>query len=191
MRAVIRAALIAAALPAGAGAQVLPCPEPPRTRLEAMAVLDGVVVIRGSARIGAVRGEPGSLLFVTAREFTNASTGERAHGLTVEVRVPDRPTSERIAYVDLEEIPPLLAGLEHLTTVQRSATALEELEADYRTRGGLVVTVFNTAGGPKAAVTCGPGGPPTELELSDFLRFRQLLQSAFDRLNAVRGGEAK
>jgi hypothetical protein len=191
MKPAIGAALVALLLPASLGAQVLPqeCLSA-RSRLEALTVLEGAVVIRGSARIGAVRGESGALVFVTAKEFSNAATGERVHGIAVELRSPDH-APQRPSYVDLEEIPALLAGLEHLTALERSATSLDELEADCRTRGGLLVTVFNTPAGPKASVACGCGGGSTDLELSDFLRFRQLLQSAFDRLRSIRGEEAK
>ncbi len=193
MRPAIGAALVGALLlPASASAQVPP-PEclSPRSRLEALAVLQGAVVIRGSARIGAVRGESGAFVFVTAKEFTNAGTGERVHGIGVELRPPDHAAPPRPSYVDLDEIPALLSGLERLRALQRSATALDELEADYRTRGGLVVTMFDTAVGPKATVACGCGGGSTDLELSDFLRFRQLLLSAFDRLKSIRGEEPK
>ncbi len=189
--AAIGAALLTLALPSVAAAQLLPECALPRTRLEALAVLDSAVVIRGSSRIGAVRGESGALVFISAKEFTNVGTGERVHGLTVEIRRPEHAGEDRPSYVDLEEMAALIAGLEQLTAVERSATSLEELEADYRTRGGLLVTMRSTPAGPKATVACGCGGGSTELELSDFLRFRQLLQSAFDRLRAVRGGEAK
>jgi len=182
MKPAIGAALLL--LPASVGAQMLPECALPRTKLEAMAVLEGAVVVRGSARIGAVRGEAGALLFVAAKEFSNAASGERAQGIAVELRLPDHPKPQRPCYVDLEEIPGLLAGLEHLSAVERSATSLDEFEADYRTKGGLLATVFSAAGAPRAAVACGFGPASTELEISDFLRFRQLLQSAFERLKS-------
>jgi hypothetical protein len=188
MRAVICALVMSAGLPASSLADVPADAEEPATKLEAFMAQEGVVVIRGSSRVGGVRGEPGCLVAVESREVRNASSGERAFGITVEVRRLDGRDPGRVSYVDLEEMPSLLGGLEYMGRLERSAIALDQLEADYRTKGGLTVTVYYTSGGLKGAVTSGVVGRATAtLEFVDFLRFRQLLQSAYDALNAIQG----
>ncbi len=190
MKAAICAMVIGVGLPASSVAQGCVEAEEPPTKLEAFMAQDGAVVIRGSSRVGAVRGEPGSLVTVASKEVTNAGTGERAHGIAVEVRKLDRREPDRISYVDFDEIPPLLSGLEYIARVDKSATSLDQFEAEYRTKGGLVVAMYNTSGGMKAAVSTGLVATATaELEFADLLRFRQILQSAYDGLKAIRGSE--
>lgn len=189
MRAAICGIVIGLGLvPASGAADV--AEEGPPTRLEALLARSGAVVIRGSSRVGAVRGEPGSLVAVASKEFTNASSGERAYGLTVEVRRADHREPDRLSYVDLDEIPALLGGLELMSKLEKSVTTLDQFEADYRTKGGLVVTVYNASGGMKAAVSTGvPGPAAAELEFGEFQRFRQLLQTAYEGLRALGGND--
>ena len=190
MKVAICTMIIGIGLPASSVAQrCVEVVEPP-TKLEAFLATDGAVVIRGSSRVGAVRGEPGSLVAVASKEFTNVRTGARAHGITVEVRKADRREPGGIAYVDFDEMASLLSGLEYLGKVDKSSTSLDQFEADYRTKGGLVVAMYNTSAGPKAAVSSGIGGAATaELEYGDFVRFRELLQSAYASLRSIRSGE--
>lgn len=158
----------------------------PATRLEAFLVRTGVVMVCGSSRFGAVRAEPGALIAVATKELTDATSGERALGVAVEVRRTEHPEPDRVSYVDFEELPSLLAGLEYLAKVERTATTLDRLEAHYLTRGGLLVTVFSTSTGMKAAVSSGlAGSAATELEYGEFQRLRQLLQSAYESLKTL------
>jgi hypothetical protein len=190
MRAAICVLAIGVGLPASLAAQPVVEAVAPPTKLETLLALDGVVVIRGSSRVGAVRGEPGFLVTVANKEFTNASTGDRAHGITVEVKKVDRRDPDRTSYVDFEEVPSLLTGLEYMAKLDKSATSLDRFEADYRTKGGLLVTVYTTNDVMKAAVTSGLGGTATvDLEFGEFQQFRQLLQSAYDSLKVIRGTE--
>ena len=190
MKVAIWTMIIGIGLPASSVAQVCVEVVKPPTKLEAFMATDGAVVIRGSSRVGAVRGEPGALVAVASKEFTNVRTGERAHGITVEVRKAKGREPGGITYVDFDEMASFLSGLEYLVKVDKSSTSLDQVEAGYRTKGGLIVAMYNTSAGLKAAVSSGIGGTATaELEYGNFVRFRELLQSAYARLRSMRSGE--
>ncbi len=179
-------------VPCAAHAQppvVLPA-EPP-TRLEAFLYRQGALMLHGSSRVGAVRATPAApaaLITVGSRELTDAQTGERALGVAVEVRSSEGRDPDRVSYVDLEELPSLLAALDYMTKVQRTETALDRFEARYLTKGGLLVTVFDVGGGMRAAVASGvAANASTEMEFGEFQRLRQLLQLAYEGLTATRG----
>lgn len=147
----------------------------------------GALILYGSSRAGAVRAAPGALITVASKELTDAQTGERALGVAVEVRSAEGRDPDRISYVDLEEIPSLLAAFDYMAKVQRTATALDRFEARYLTKGGLLVSVFDTATGMRAAVSSGvTGNATTELEFGEFQRLRQVLQVAYDTLIPLR-----
>jgi hypothetical protein len=188
MKVVLYTMIIGIGLPASSVAQgCVEVVEPP-TKLEAFMATAGAVVIRGSSRVGAAHGEPGSLVAVASQELTNARSGERAYGITVEVRKIGHPEQNQIAYVDLDEMPSLLGGLEYLAKVDKSATSLDQFTAEYRTKGALVVS--NTSSSTKVVVSTGVAGAATAvLEFGDFQEFRQLVQIAYDSLKAISGRE--
>jgi hypothetical protein len=188
MKVAIYTMIIGMGLPASSVAQgCVETVEPP-TKLEAFMATEGAVVIRGSSRVGVVRGEPGSLVAVASQELTNARSAERVYGITVEVRKIGDPEQNQIAYVDFDEMPSLLGGLEYLAKVDKSATSLDQFTAEYRTKGDLVVST--TSGSTKVAVSTGaPGAATAVLEFGVFQEFRQLVQTAYDSLKAISGRE--
>jgi hypothetical protein len=181
------ATAVAVGLPGTAVAQppVLVPIEPP-TKLEAFMAKQGALILYGSSRVGAVRATRGALITVASRELTDVETGERALGVAVEVRASEGRDPDRISYVDLDEIPPLLSALDYMATVQRTVTTLDRFEARYLTKGGLVVSVFDLGGGLRGGVSSGvTGSATTELEFGEFQRLRQLLQLGYDALRAL------
>ncbi len=187
MKAVIWAAVIGVGLPAfSVGEEVADAGEP-MTRLEAFMAQDSVVVVRGSSRVGEVVGQRGSRIVITVNELMNADTDEREHGITVDVREADSRRADHRSYVDFEELPGLLRALEYLAKLDRSATSLERLEADYRTKGGLVITMHTTRSDTRLAVSADIGGE-VPLESADLERLRLLVQSAHESLAAIRAG---
>jgi hypothetical protein len=183
MKVAIYTMIIGMGLPASSVAQgCVETVEPP-TKLEAFMATEGAVVIRGSSRVGVVRGEPGSLVAVASQELTNARSAERVYGITVEVRKIGDPEQNQIAYVDFDEMPSLLGGLEYLAKVDKSATSLDQFTAEYR-------VVSTTSGSTKVAVSTGaPGAATAVLEFGVFQEFRQLVQTAYDSLKAISGRE--
>ncbi|MFN8093172.1 MAG: hypothetical protein U0599_13320 [Vicinamibacteria bacterium] len=167
--------------------QVPPLPLVEPTRLELFMARQGTLLVTGSSRAGAVRAAAGALVTVASREVRDMATGERATGLSVEVRTSEGRDPDRVSYVDLEEIPPLLAALDAMATVQRTETALDRFEARFLTKGGLLFAVFDRGDGMKAAVASGYAGLSwTELEFGEFQRLRLVLQRAHETLGALK-----
>ena len=130
------------------GAQPSPTPEEFQTKLESRMSETGVVIVKGFTRVGAKNGSRGAAL-VTAGEVINARTGRREQGVGVEIgeATQNRPDFEERAYIDYDELDPLLKGIDYIMRLDDKATKLTRYEAQYQTRGGLVLVAFNTPNG--------------------------------------------
>jgi hypothetical protein len=162
----------------------------PRTKLEALGAQEGAVIIRGFSRIGEVRGPLGSSVVVRSQEFTNAATGEREYGLSVEVRERSRFEREHTSFVDYDEIAPLAKALDQLIKLDNTATSFNRFQADYRTHGEVQVTTYSTDANAvvAAAVTCGTLERATALlNLADLDALRLLVDAARTDIDKKRG----
>jgi hypothetical protein len=160
----------------------------PKTRLEAFVAQDGVVIVRGFSKAGAVKGGLGTSVKVELKEFANASTGKKEYGITVEVGSPGARGSHT-SYIDQDEIGSLLKGIAYIAKLDKSVTSLESFQADYRTRGDLRLSTYsNSNGQTEAAVASGLyGGTTAYLSLADLEQLRTILQSASESLDKLRG----
>jgi hypothetical protein len=162
----------------------------PRTKLETLGAQEGAVIIRGFSRIGEVRGPLGSSVVVRSQEFTNAATGEREYGLSVEVRERSRFEREHTSFVDYDEIAPLAKALDQLIKLDNTATSFNRFQADYRTHGEVQVTTYSTDANAvvAAAVTCGTLERATALlNLADLDALRLLVDAARTDIDKKRG----
>ena len=128
-----------------------------------------------------MRGPLGSSVVVRSQEFTNAATGEREYGLSLEVRERSRLEREHTSFVDYDEIAPLAKALDHLTKLDNTATSFNRFQADYRTHGEVQVTTYTTDASAvvAAAVTCGSLERATALlNLADLDTLRLLVDTA-------------
>jgi hypothetical protein len=184
-----RALLLSLALAgvgAAQGAQTEPAPEEFPTRLEALLEKAGAVVVKGSTAVGSLSGGRGTAA-ITCWELIDAREGLREYGVSVSIRDNERPEVEEVAYVDYDELDPLIQGLDHILKLENNATKLARFEAQYRTRGELSVFRFNTPGGYGAAVSIGGRrGPRLVLRPTGLVEFRDLLESARDILDEAR-----
>lgn len=163
---------------AAQGPQPSPEPEEFLTELEAALEKTGTVVVKGSTAVGSVGGVRGTAS-VTSWEIVDARAGRRLYGVSVVIRDDEPAGREERAYVDYEEIDPLIAGLSDILKLENSATKLARFEAQYRTKGELSVFRFNTASGYGAAVSIGGRrGPRLVLRPTGLVEFRDLLESA-------------
>lgn len=180
--------LLCLGVPALLPAQEATEPEKSKTKLESFVAQDGVVVIRGFSKVGEIRGQYGSSVEVESKEFTNAATGKREHGISVAVKESGRLERSHTSYVDFDEIPSLIKGLEYIGKVDKSSTPLDQFQADYRTKGDLVVSTFNdSAGKVSVAVSSGVIGKTTAyLPIADLERLRELVQTAHTALEKLR-----
>lgn len=141
-----------------AAQQSAPPPSPgtyePLTRLEAFDSQVGTVIIKNYTYIGSVSGLSGNAM-VTSYEFVDAQTGRKEQGIGVEIRENARSEREGKTYIDYDEIDALIRALDYIIKIERSVT-LENFEAQYRTRGELLVSTFIRPNGAlQAAVSIG------------------------------------
>ena len=161
-----------------------PTPEPEEfpTKLEELLEKAGAVVVKGTTGVGSVSGLRGTA-FVTSWEILDARSGRREYGISIEIRESAQAERERergdVAYVDYDELDPLINGLDQLLKLDNTATKLSTFEAQYRTNGYLSVFRFNTTGGYGTAVSAG-GRRGTRLILrpTGLVEFRDMLKSA-------------
>ena len=166
-----------------------PSPEEFITRLESLMSETGAVIVKGYTRVGSMSGSRGVAYF-TAWEVTEARTGRREQGVGVEISdtTPNRRDFfEERAYIDYDELDPLIRGIDYIMKLDDKATRLARYEAQYQTRGGLVLVSFNTPNGYTTAISTGGGRRPRFiLRPTGLAEFRTLLESAKDALDAAR-----
>src|SRR5919112_1569399 len=107
-------------------------PFEPRTKLEALDDRHSTVIIKGFTRITTLEVPGVRIDAVEMREMGNVS---RAKGLVVSLREGGERPRENRAFVDYEEIVPLLNAIDAISRVDETATRLPGFEARYRTQG--------------------------------------------------------
>jgi len=113
----------------------------PPTELEMFEARIGTVIIKGSDQIGSLA--IGDLnLVVTAREFTDVSTGRKEYGLAVEMTENRQGTVKMV--VDYDELASLLNSLNYLARIDYNVTTLPTFVASYTTRSGLRIGAFTS-----------------------------------------------
>lgn len=159
-------------------------PEVFPTRLEELLEKTGAVVVKGTTSVGSVSGLRGTA-YVTSWEILDVRAGRREYGISIEIRESAQNERERerergdVAYVDYDELDPLINGLDHLLKLDNTATKLSTFEAQYRTNGYLSVFRFNTTGGYGTAVSAsGRRGTRLILRPSGLVEFRDMIKSA-------------
>ena len=90
---------------------------------------------------------------------------------------------ENTSYIDIDEIDSLVKGIEYLSKVSKDVTKLDQFEVDYRTKGDLRITVFNSPRGVSAAVSSGTVGRTRAfIELAELEKLRDLILAAKSKL---------
>src|SRR5262245_38532180 len=84
---------------------------PPATRLESFATNTGTVVIRGSAEIGIVSANTGTIT-LKCREVSETGTGRKEVGISVDLNYNQQPRETR--YIDYDELESLINALVYL-----------------------------------------------------------------------------
>lgn len=163
-------------------------PLEPRTKLERIDDRHSTVIVKGFTRITTVEVHGVRIDAVDLCEMGNVS---RAKGIVVVVTTPtegsNRPRDQR-AFVDYEEIDPLLNAIDLAARIDETVTKFPGFEAKYRTLGDLEITVFRqTRSGNAALLTtgvCEQGR--TALTLDELAKIRAMIQEAKTRLDEIR-----
>lgn len=158
----------------------------PKTKLEAFQARSGSVIITGFEQTGDMKcALTGGSLSVEARELTDAATGRSEYGLAVMVDKYNERTTR--SYVDADEVESLLKGLDYVVKADKSVTPLANFQADYRTRGDLMVSSFNNKDRIMLAVqTEAPYGSTCYLGMDQAAALRSAVVAARDRIKAIR-----
>ena len=165
-----------------------PQPAEPKTKLEAFQAKSGAVIIRGFSEVGAIQGRLSTSVEMECKEFTDASSGKKEYGITVTVKSSSRFEKESTSFIDYDEIDSLLKGIEYIAKIDKTTTKLAAFQADYKTKGDLIVSTFsNSERGVEAAVQSGRfGGTSAYFSLSDLEQFRKLIAKSKEMLDEIR-----
>jgi hypothetical protein len=160
-------------------------PYEPRTKLESLDQRYSTIIIKGFTRINTieVRG-----IRVDAVEMHEPGQTSTAKGLVIALREGgDRPNDNR-AFVDFDEIDPLLGAIDSLSRIDETSTKLTGFEARYQTRGDLeLVTFRQTNRGTAVTLTTGICEKAvTTMSLDEFGKFKAMLQEAKARVDELR-----
>jgi len=160
-------------------------PLEPRTKLEAIEDRHSTVVVKGFTRITTVDVRGVRIDAIEMRELGNAA---RAKGLVVVLREGGERPDDNRAFVDYEEIDPLLNAIDAIARVDETATKLTGFEARYKTQGDLEIGVFRqTTRGTAVILTTGICDRATAtLSLDDLAKVRAMIQEAKARLDEIR-----
>ena len=162
-------------------------PLEPRTKLETIDDRHSTVIIKSFTRITTVEVAGVRIDAVEMREMGNVS---RAKGVVVVVsggESNNRPRDNR-AYVDYEEIEPLLNAIDAAARIDETTTKFPGFEAKYRTLGDLEITVFRqTRSGNAALMTTGICEQTrTTLTFDELSKVKAMIQEAKARLDETR-----
>ena len=160
-------------------------PFEPRTKLEAIEDRHSTVVIKGFTRITTVEVRGVRIDAIEMRELGNVA---RAKGIAVVLREGGERPDDNRAFVDYEEIEPLLNAIDAIGRVDESATKLVGFEARYKTQGDFEIGVFRqTSRGTAVILTTGICDRATAtLSLDDLAKVRAMIQEAKSRLDEIR-----
>lgn len=159
-----------------------------RTKLERIDDRQSTVIVKGFTRITTVEVNGVRIDAVDMRELGNVS---RAKGLVVVLTSAaegnNRPRDNR-AFVDYEEIDPLLNAIDAASRIDETVTKFPGFEAKYRTLGDLEITVFRqTRSGNAAIMTTGVCEQArTALTFDELAKVRAMIQEAKARLDEIR-----
>jgi hypothetical protein len=158
----------------------------PATRLESFATNTDTVVIRGSADIGVVSANTGTIA-LKCREAAEAGSGRKEIGISVDLNHGQELRETR--YIDYEELESLINAIAYLNKVDWSITSLTSFDAGITTRSGFRASAFSSRRSSAiefAVRTAGSGNPPILLSRDQMSELRGLLDQARTKLDSIR-----
>jgi hypothetical protein len=152
---------------------------PPATKLEAFKPTAGSVLLMGYTNVKS----PGSVN-IDARELRDVKGGVTVRGLVVQVT--ESAYRRERAFVDVDEVPELLKGIDALLEIQQNPTAFERFQASCTTKGGLELTAYSDYVGISYSVETGRVlVARRDYNQKDFQKFRAALAAAYEKLTTT------
>lgn len=167
-------------------------PFEPRTNLERLDRLQGVVILKGFTRITTVDVRGVRIDAVEMRQL--GSNSVRHKGVVVSLREaqPIGDNQQRInesrAFIDYAELDELLNAIDVMSRVDETSTKLVGFEARYRTFGDLEIAVFRQTRSGNA-VTLSTGicdRVNATISLDELAKVKAMIQEAKTRLDEIR-----
>jgi hypothetical protein len=160
-------------------------PFEPRTKLERLEQTYGSVIVKGFTRITTVEVRGVRIDAVEMRELRSTAV---VKGLVVILREGGERPDDNRAFIDYDEIDPLLNAIDAIARVDESVTKLVGFEARYKTLGDFEVGVFRqTRSGTAVVLTTGIcDRATTPMSLDDLAKIKAMIQEAKARLDEVR-----
>jgi hypothetical protein len=168
-------------------AQPKPAPEQ-EPKIDRLRTQKGAVLVRGSSKIGIAEGNLGASIIVEAIELTDASGGTKEDGIAITVSETRRGGRRHTSHIDLDEVDALLKAIDYIANANNSVTKLKEFQVEYRTKGDLAISSFQSTRTGKVAVAVQSGFNPAisaNFDLEDLPKIKELIQSALSVLSAA------
>ena len=162
-------------------------PLEPRTRLEAFDNRYDAVIIKGFTRITGSEWRGIRIDAVEMRDMRSTSGGP-VKGIVIVLRMGGERPNDNRAFVDYDEIDPLLRAIDTISRVDETSTKLANFEASYKTHGDLEISVFRQTGtGTAVMAATGLCDRATQMwTLDDLGRFKAQIQEAKLRLDEIK-----
>lgn len=157
----------------------------PKTKLEAFEAQTGIMLIKGTASLGAVPAQAGTVL-VRYKESTDAHSGLKMHGVAIEVKEGDQ--KEDTTIVDYDELDAFLGAIDYVGKVDYTVTTLPAFEAVYTTRGGLRIAAYSNRRSEGIQIAVQSNNLTTtraQLSREQLAQFQLLVQQAKSKLDVL------
>jgi len=160
-------------------------PFEPRTKLEAIDERHGIVIVKAFTRITTIEVRGVRIDAVDMREM--GGTG-RARGIVIQLREEGGRADDNRAFVDYEELEPLLNAIDSMVRVDETTTRMPGFEARYKSLGDLEIGVFRqTRSGTAVILATGICDRATQtMTLDDLGKVKAMIQEAKTRLDELK-----
>jgi hypothetical protein len=129
-----------------------------------------VLIIKSFSDLGGIQTAKGNKIYV--RIFEASANNKKADAVDIGG-----------GEIDLDEIPSLLAAIDSILKLDKTASRLDDLEVDYGTRGGLYVSKYTSPDG--APILSFGEGAVTEVSPKELAEIRDLIAQAQAKLKSL------
>lgn len=159
----------------------------PTTKIGKIQEVRGSIIVKGYDDIDTLTGKYSNVLTVTIYQFDNKKSGTKTLGLNIEIKTSDRYNNTSSSFVDYDEIPSLIKGLQYLEGITSNPSKLSNYEVSYATNGGLKITQFNSTSGTMVAIKAGKySAKQIFMETSDVKKFKDMITKSLTKLKALK-----
>ncbi|HSB29682.1 MAG TPA: hypothetical protein VLE19_17575 [Pyrinomonadaceae bacterium] len=160
-------------------------PLEPRTKLESLEDRYTTIILKGFTRITTleVRG-----VRVDAIEMREFGSNARVKGVVIVLRETGGRLEDNRAFIDYDELDPLLNAIDTLSRLDETSTKLAGFEGRYRTKGDFEIQLFRqTRSGNAVVLQTGICELATQsLSLDELAKVKALFQEAKARLDEIK-----